>query len=102
MDDFDDLRDDDFSFDNTDFSSDLPADNYGEPDQFDQLRETSARSETLYNDISDDSINESGGSGGFSFSSFSSGQKLVLAILVVLNVMMIGFALLVISGAIGG
>lgn len=100
MDDFDDLRDDDFSFDNKDLSSDM-SDTYGEPDQFDQLRETSARSETLYNDINDDAINESGGGSGFSLSSFTPGQQLILAVLVVLNVLMIGFGLLVIAGAIG-
>ena len=103
MDDFDDLRDDDFGFDD-DFASDLPADTaVEEPDQFDQLRETSARSETLYNDMDDDAFNESSdGGGGFSLSNFSPGQKLVLAILVVLNVLMIGFGLLVILGVVGG
>lgn len=102
MEDFDDLRDDDFGFDD-DFAADLPTESFDEVDQFDQLRETSARSETLYNEMDDDVFNESNdGSNGFSLSNFSPGQKLVLAILVVLNVLMIGFGLLVITGIIGG
>lgn len=103
MDDFEDLRDDDFGFDD-DFSSDLPEDAaLDEPDQFDQLRETSARSETLYNEMDDDALVEGGSSGsGFSLSNFSPGQRLVLAVLVVLNVLMLGFGLLVVLGVIGG
>lgn len=103
MDDFEDLRDDDFGFDD-DFASDLPEDDaFDESDQFDQLRETSARSETLYNEMDDDTFDEGGSSGGgFSLSDFSPGQKLILAVLVVLNVLMLGFGLLVILGVIGG
>ena len=102
-DDFGNLQDDDFSFDETDFSSDLPDQTEDESDQFDQLRETSARSETLYDEMDDDAFGESSSEGsGFSLSNFSSGQKLVLAVLVVLNVLMVGFALLVVLGVVGG
>jgi hypothetical protein len=104
MDDFSDLQDEDFGLDEPDFSSDLPAQGFDEPDEFDQLRESSARTETLYNDMDEDTFIESGGGSGsgFSLSNFSPGQRLALAILVVLNILMIGFGLLVVLGVVGG
>lgn len=106
MDDFSDLRDDDFGFGDDDFSSDFSATDdspqaFDEPDEFDQLRQTSARSETMYNDL-DDEFDEGSGGSGFSLGQFSPGQKLILAILVVLNVLMIGFGLMVVLGVVGG
>lgn len=109
MDDFSDLTDDDFGFEDnnfaSDFSSDLPSsDSLDDTDDFDQLRRSSARSETMYNELSeDDFIDERGDSDSdeFSLSSFSPGQRIVLAILVVLNILMIGFGVLVLAGVVG-
>ncbi|MCP4357795.1 MAG: hypothetical protein GY796_07260 [Chloroflexi bacterium] len=100
MDDFSDLRDDDFDLDNPDFSS---APDFGEQDEFDQLRDQSARSETFFDDLAtDDELNESSSGSSFSMSNFSSGQRLILALLVVLNIFMIGFGFLVLLGIFGG
>ncbi len=105
MDDFSDLQDDEFNLDDPDFSSDFPSTSSpDDSDQFDQLRRSSARSETMFDDFSEEELQEeSGGSeSGFSMSNFTPIQRIILAVLVVLNIMMIGFGLLVILGVVGG
>jgi hypothetical protein len=99
MDDFDDLRDDDFGFDE-EYSSASSSDESS--DEFDQLRRSSARSETMYNELADDKPTTSTGGSGFSMKNFSSGQRLVLALLVVLDIIVIGIALVVLWGIISG
>ena len=105
MDDFDDLHDDDFDFDD-DFSSSSDLSESTElsesTDEFDQLRRSSARSETMFNDLDDERPESSGGSSGFSMSNFSPGQRLVLALLVVLDMIVIGICLVVVWGIVGG
>jgi len=71
----------------------------GEEDEFDRLRRKSARSETMDDDLAfDEELPASSSDSGFSLSNFSSTQRLVLAILVLLDILAIGFALLVITG----
>ncbi len=99
MDDFDDLQDDDFGFDN-DFSS--PSSSGESSDEFDQLRRSSARSETMFNDLNDETERNPGGSSGFSMSNFTGGQRLVLALLVVLDIIVIGICLVILWGIVSG
>lgn len=98
MDNFDDLSDEDFGFDD-DFSS--ASDAGHDSDEFDQLRRSSARSETMFNELEDGRSTSSGGS-GFSLSNFSAGQRLVLALLVVLDIIVIGILFVVLWGIISG
>ncbi len=73
-------------------------------DSFDQLRDKTVRGETVDNnlaadeDVTEDVVAEenASSSGGFSLDQFSPGQRLVLAILVILNIIVIGFGLLVV------
>ncbi|HRQ41942.1 MAG TPA: hypothetical protein PLD25_28800 [Chloroflexota bacterium] len=99
MDDFDDLSDDEYGFDD-DFSS--PSDVGESSDEFEQLRRSSARSETMFNELDDESRSTSDGSSGFSLSNFTGGQRLVLALLVVLDIVVIGIFLVVLWGIIAG
>lgn len=68
-------------------------------DEFEQLRQKSARSGSMYDDMEADEARQSGGS-SFSWSSFSSGQRLVLALLIVLDIVAIGFGVLVVTGVV--
>jgi hypothetical protein len=98
MNDFDNLRDDDFGFDDTSLASSPSLDD--SPDEFDQLRRSSARSETMFNDLATEETSTKSSGSSFSLSNFSPGQRLVLAILVVLDILVVGVALLVVLGAI--
>lgn len=62
-------------------------------DDFDQLREKSMRGSALYDDV--DGVDES--EGGF-LSRFTAGQRLILALLVLANVIVITLLLLSIAG----
>ncbi len=96
----------DFTQDNTAFDDDLTTlsttdDSAFDDDPFDQLRDKTVRGETLDNNLAaeEDVIIEepkSSSGGGFSLDQFSPGQRLVLAILVILNIIVIGFGLLVV------
>lgn len=66
-------------------------------DEFEQLRQKSARSGSMYEEMEADNQGQSGSS-SFSWSSFSSGQRLVLALLIVLDILAIGFGVLVLTG----
>lgn len=66
-------------------------------DEFEQLRQKSARSGSMYDEMEADTQGQSSGS-SFSWSSFSSGQRLVLALLIVLDILAIGFGVLVLTG----
>ncbi len=68
-------------------------------DQFEQLRQKSARSGSMYDDMEADGAGQSGGS-SFSWSSFSSGQRLILALLIVIDIVAIGFGVLVVTGVV--
>lgn len=68
-------------------------------DEFDRLRRKSARSETMYDDLTmeEEPLAPSDAS-GFSLSNFTPAQRLILAVLVLLDILAIGFALMVITG----
>lgn len=63
-------------------------------DEFDQLRQRSARASTAYEDVEI----EEGGGGGFSLSLLTPGQRLVLAVLLLLNVIVIIIGVLAVAG----
>ncbi|MCA9970618.1 MAG: hypothetical protein KC425_10410 [Anaerolineales bacterium] len=69
-------------------------------DEFDRLRQQSARASAAQDDLTYE-VERSSSSGGFSLSQFSPGQRLVLGILVLLNVIVGGVALLALVGIIG-
>ncbi|MFQ5399820.1 MAG: hypothetical protein ACE5E7_09505 [Anaerolineae bacterium] len=71
-------------------------------DEFDELRRQSTRIATAFDDDLDMGMDEPGGLDGFSFSNFTPGQRLVLALLLVLDVVVIGIGVLIITGRIGG
>ncbi len=114
-DDFDNRTDDDFSA----FREDLFGDEGGTPladdlppvgdiddieDEFEQLRRKSARGESLDDDLaSDDAFfsEESGGGSGFAWRNFTPGQRLTLALLVLLNIIMGAVGLLIVTGTLG-
>ena len=95
---------DDDSFDDTpdwlldgeDEASDVGMDD-DDDDGFEQLRQKSVRSGSMYDEMETDSDGQSGSSSSFSWSSFSSGQRLVLALLIVLDIIAIGFGVMVVA-----
>ena len=114
-DNFDDNLDDDFaSFredlfkddDNTALAEEMPPIDDIE-DEFDQLRRKTARGESLDDDLaSEDTFfteesSSGGGGGGFAWRDFTPGQRLTLALLVLLNIVMATVGLLVITGNLG-
>ena len=73
-------------------------------DEFEQLRRKSARGESLDDDLdSDDAFfsEESSGGSGFAWRDFTPGQRLTLALLVLLNIIMGTIGLLVVTGNLG-
>ena len=70
----------------------------GDDDEFEQLRQKSARSGSMYDEMETEGDGQSGSGSSFSWSSFSSGQRLVLALLVVLDILAIGFGVMVVAG----
>jgi len=76
------------------------AESAGDDDQFEQLRRKSARSGSMYDDMESDGAGQASSSSSFSWSSFSSGQRLVLALLIVLDILAIGFGLMVVANII--
>lgn len=99
-DDFLDPTDSDFAA--SDFAAEAPAIPEEIDDEFDQLRRKSARGETFDDELAEeDAFSLDEGDAGFSMSNFSSGQRLVLAVLVLLDILMIGFGILVVTGRVG-
>ena len=103
---FGDFNDDAFADDTPDWlidgensSSDSDS-NMGmdDDDEFEQLRQKSTRSGSMYDEMETDNSGQSSGGSSFSWSSFSSGQRLVLALLIVLDILAIGFGVLVVAG----
>ena len=105
-DDFGDFNDDAFADDTPDWlidgeNSSADSDsNMGmdDDDEFEQLRQKSTRSGSMYDEMETDNSGQSSGGSSFSWSSFSSGQRLVLALLIVLDILAIGFGVLVVAG----
>lgn len=72
----------------------------GEFDEFEELRQRSARAGTSYEDVELEEGN-AGGSSAFSLNQFTPGQRMVLAVLLLLNVIVGGIAILAFAGVIG-
>lgn len=103
-DDFSSFSDD--SFDDTpdwllEDEDEAPAsDVQGGDDEFEQLRQKTARSGSMYDEMETESNGQSGSSSSFAWSNFSSGQRLVLAFLIVLDILAIGFGVMVVAGVV--
>lgn len=75
-------------------------------DEFEQLRRKSTRGESLDDDLTEDAFfseeqaSSSSGS-GFAWRNFTPGQRLILALLVFLNIVMGVIGLLVVTGNLG-
>ncbi|MCB8985334.1 MAG: hypothetical protein H6659_16000 [Ardenticatenaceae bacterium] len=69
-------------------------------DEFDQLRRKSARTGSMQDEMETSGAVETSpqSSGAFSWSSFTPGQRLVLALLVVLDIIAVAFGLMVLTG----
>ncbi len=69
-------------------------------DEFEELRQRSARAGTAYEevDFADDASSQGS---AFSLNQFTPGQRMILAILVLLNVIVGGIAILALTGIIG-
>lgn len=85
---------------------DIPDAAEDEDDGFDldSLRESSARAGSMYDENMEDYeavVEESAASPGFSLANFSSGQKLVLSILLLLDILAVGIGVGVVTGIIG-
>jgi len=74
----------------------------GGEDEFDQLRRKSARTGSMQDEMEmADAENAPSSTGGsFSWSSFTPGQRLVLALLVVLDIIAVAFGLMVVTGVV--
>ena len=68
-------------------------------DEFDRLRQQTVRASSAYDDMTLEE--ESSGGGGLSLNQLTPGQRLVLAVLLLLNVLVGGLALLAVTGVIG-
>lgn len=77
-----------------------PAAEDDDVDEFERLRQQSARASASSDDLTYE-VSDSGGSTPFSLSQFSPTQRLILAILVFLNVVVGAVALLAMVGVIG-
>ena len=117
-DDFDNDLNNDLDNDFAAFRDDLFGDESGAPladdlppiddmdDEFDQLRRKSARGESLDDDLADDAFfseeaSTSSGGSGFAWRNFTPGQRLTLALLVLLNIVMGAIGLMVMTGNLG-
>jgi hypothetical protein len=97
-DDFSDFRDDTFD-DSPDWLLDEGGASEEMDDGFEQLRQKSTRTGSMYDDMeSSEEVRTS--SSSFSWSSFSSGQRLVLALLIVLDILAVAFGVMVIANII--
>ncbi len=108
MEDFDIFQDDDFSEDADVFGDEQPAIS---DDDFDMenLRRQSARSGSTFDEMDTTAVDDSnfddfdagddsGSGSGFSLGNFTPGQRLILAVLVLLDIVAILFGVLVITG----
>ncbi len=94
---FSDLRDDDFEeVESPAFETEAMGDGFD--DEFDQLRTKSARTESSYDAMDDDMLGD--GRSGFAISNFTTSQKIILLALLLLDVVAVGFGLLVVMGRI--
>ncbi len=83
-----------------DFTSSQPVIEGGD-DEFDQLRRKSARTGSMQDDMeAAEPAAEATTNKAFAWSSFTPGQRLVLALLVVLDIIAIAFGVMVLTGAV--
>ncbi|RMG92365.1 MAG: hypothetical protein D6706_16950 [Chloroflexi bacterium] len=105
LDDFDALRDDfDFEEENALVADDQPAfDDMAADDEFDALRARVGRTGAMSDEMDDiEDFEPLSGSGfAFSLSNFTPGQRLILALLLLLDVVAVGFGALIFLGVIG-
>jgi hypothetical protein len=94
---FSDLRDDDFEEVESPFEGEGA--DIGFDDELDQLRTKSARTESAYGDMDEDDAFGDGRS-GFALSNFNTSQKIILLALLLLDIVAVGFGLLVLTGRI--
>ena len=105
---FSDFRDDDF-YDETSPIGDLPGTEEMEDlaqtrplsvddDEFDMLRQKTVRTESTYSGM--DSADDEFGGSGFSLKNFSTPQKLILLSLLMLDIVAVGFGVMVLMGII--
>lgn len=106
---FSDLRDDDF-LDETSPIGDLPGTDQMDElpqtrpldvddDEFDMLRQKSVRTESTYDGMDDSDAEFSSGS-AFALSNFTSSQRLILLSLLMLDIVAIGFGVMILLGII--
>lgn len=101
----DDTFDDDPSWllDNDEDTAVAMTDATDSDDQFDQLRRKSARNESLYDEMETTATSETAAtnaprSSSFAWSSFTPGQRLILALLVLVDIVAILVLVLVLTG----
>ena len=69
-------------------------------DEFDQLRDKSARSDSIYSEMDTSLDGDSDSGSGFSLGMFSTSQKLVLLALLMLDIVAVAFGVLVLVGVV--
>lgn len=91
-------------FDDDEYEEDPNAD---EMDEFDQLRRRNVRTGSAFDDLeAEDSgrqtavTSPSATSSSFALGNFSPGQRLVLALLVLLDILAVGFGVMIVAGVI--
>lgn len=97
--------DDDFNFEDPieEGQEDLTVERIPEDDGFeDMFRQQAARTETSFDEMEADNYFEAEESGsGFSLGSFTAVQRLIIGLLVLLNILAIGFGVLLLTGTVG-
>ncbi len=73
----------------------------GDYDEFEELRQRSARAGTVYEEMEVDEEAADSRASRFSLNQFTPGQRLLLALLVLLNVIVGGIAILAFIGVLG-
>jgi hypothetical protein len=105
---FSDLRDDDFLDETSpigeaDQMEELPETqplDVDDDDEFDMLRQKSVRSGSTFDDMDTSVDDEFSGSASFSLNNFDTSQKLILLALLMLDIVAVGFGILVLLGRI--
>lgn len=91
-------------FDDDEYEEDPNAD---EMDEFDQLRRRNVRTGSAFDDLEAEDAgrqtavsSSSATSSSFALGNFSPGQRLVLALLVLLDILAVGFGVMIVAGVI--
>lgn len=104
---FSDLNDDDFLDETSPIGDTRQMDDLPETrplgvndDEFDVLRQKTVRSGSTFDDMDTSVDDEFSSSSGFSLSNFTTSQKLILLALLMLDIVAVGFGILVLIGRI--